>query len=132
MRLHVANAFSFQPPGFFKALYQFTSSAVTNRDHAPEAVTALVGLGSNTIVEALGLVTRIWDSIADPNLMTLEPRGDVLRVTLFTRTTSRYRPPSARARPARRTWCSTSATKPLISGGWLPRESSIGDVTAAS
>ena len=85
MRLHVANAFSFQPPGFFKALYQFTSSAVTNRDHAPEAVTAvtaLVDLGSNTIIEAFGLVTRIWDRIVDPNLMTRAPRGDVLRVTL--------------------------------------------------
>jgi hypothetical protein len=80
--IHVANAFSFQPPGFFKALYQFTSSALTNREHPPAAVAALVDLGSSTFTEALGLVTRIWDSIGEPNLMTLEPRGEVLRITL--------------------------------------------------
>jgi len=80
--IHVANAFSFQPPGFVKALYQFTSSALTNRDHPPAAVAALVDLGSSAASQELGLVTRIWDSLGDPNLMTLEPRGDVLRVTL--------------------------------------------------
>lgn len=80
--IHVANAFSFQPPGFVKALYQLTSSALTNRDHPPEAVAALVDLGTTAASEELGLVTRIWDSVGDPNLMTLEPRGDVLRVTL--------------------------------------------------
>jgi hypothetical protein len=80
--IHVANAFSFQPPGFMKALYQFTSSALTNREHPPEAVAALVDLGTIAFTEVLGLVTRIWDSIGDPNLMTLEPRGEVLRVTL--------------------------------------------------
>lgn len=80
--IHVANAFSFQPPGFFKAMYQFTSSALTNREHPPEAVAALVDLGAATFTEVLGLVTRLWDSLGDPNLMTLEVRGELLRVTL--------------------------------------------------
>lgn len=80
--IHVANAFSFQPPGFLKALYQFTSSALTNRDHPPEAVAALVDLGTTSFTEVLGFVTRIWDSIGDPNLMTLEPHGENLRVSL--------------------------------------------------
>jgi hypothetical protein len=80
--IHVANAFSFQPPGFFKALYQFTSSALTNRDHPPKALAALVDLGTSTFTEVLGFVTRIWESIGDPNLMTLEPHGEALRVTL--------------------------------------------------
>ena len=92
---HVANAFSFQPPGFFKALYQFTSSALTNREHPPEALAALVDLGSRSFSEVLGLVTRIWDSIGEPNLMTLEPRGEVLRVTL--RVYDLDLPPSERA-----------------------------------
>ncbi|MGH8701961.1 MAG: alkaline phosphatase D family protein [Burkholderiales bacterium] len=80
--IHVANAFSFQPFGFTKCLYQFTSSALTNREHPPEAVAALVDLGSATFTEVLGLVTRIWDSLGDPNVMMLEPRGQALRVTL--------------------------------------------------
>ncbi len=80
--IHVANAFSFQPPGFTKALYQFTSSALTNREHPPAAVAALVDLGSATYTEVLGFVTRIWESLGDPNIMTIEPRGELLRVTL--------------------------------------------------
>ena len=80
--IHVANAFSFQPIGFTKALYQFTSSGLTNREHPPEAVAALIDLGSATFSEVLGLVTRIWDSLGDPNLMTIEARGQALRVTL--------------------------------------------------
>lgn len=80
--IHVANAFSFQPLGFTKVLYQFTSSAITNRDHPPAAVAALVDLGATTFSEVLGFVTRIWDSLGDPNVMTVEPVGDVLRVTL--------------------------------------------------
>ena len=80
--IHVANAFSFQPFGFTKALYQFTSSAITNRDHPPAALAALVDVGATTFSEVLGFVTRIWDSLTSPNIMTLTPVGDVLRVTL--------------------------------------------------
>lgn len=92
--IHVANAFSFQPPGFFRTLYQFTSSALTNREHPPEALAALVDLGAHSFSEVLGLVTRIWESIGEPNLMTLEPRGDVLRVIL--RVFDLDQPPSER------------------------------------
>ena len=80
--IHVANAFSFQPFGFTKALYQFTSSAITNRDHPPAAVAALVDLGSTTFSEELGFVTRIWDTLTSPNVMTITAVGDVLRITL--------------------------------------------------
>jgi hypothetical protein len=45
-------------------------------------VAALVDLGTASFSEVLGLVTRIWDSLGDPNLMTIEPRGEILRVTL--------------------------------------------------
>ena len=96
--IHVANAFSFQPFGFTKCLYQFTSSALSNREHPPAAVAALVDLGTATFTEVLGFVTRIWDSLEDPNLMTLEPRGEVLRVTL--RVYDLEAPAAERDRPA--------------------------------
>jgi hypothetical protein len=80
--IHVANAFSFQPFGFAKALYQFTSSALTNREHPPAAVAALVDLGATSFSEVLGFVTRIWDSLTSPNLVTVAPLGDLLRITL--------------------------------------------------
>jgi hypothetical protein len=96
--IHVANAFSFQPFGFTKCLYQFTSSALSNREHPPAAVAALVDLGSTTFTEVLGFVTRIWDSLEDPNLMTLEPKGEVLRVTL--RVYDLEAPAAERDRPA--------------------------------
>ena len=96
--IHVANAFSFQPFGFTKCLYQFTSSALSNREHPPAAVAALVDLGSTTFTEVLGFVTRIWDSFEDPNIMTLEPIGDVLRVTL--RVYDLEAPAGERDRPA--------------------------------
>lgn len=80
--IHVANAFSFQPIGFTRALYQFTSSALSNREHAPEFLSALTDVSRSTYSEALGLVTRIWETVVDPNLITLEPRNDLLRVCL--------------------------------------------------
>lgn len=80
--IHVANAFSFQPFGFTKALYQFTSSAITNREHPPAAVAALVDVGATTFSEVLGFVSRIWDTLTSPNVMTISPLGDVLRITL--------------------------------------------------
>ena len=30
----------------------------------------------------LGLVTRLWDSVGDSNIMTIEPRVEALRITL--------------------------------------------------
>jgi hypothetical protein len=80
--IHVANAFSFQPMGFTKALYQFTSSALTNRQHPPELLAALVDVGTATFTEVLGLVTRIWDSVVDPNYLSVAPHNGALRVTL--------------------------------------------------
>jgi hypothetical protein len=80
--IHVANAFSFQPPGFAKCLYQFTSSALTNRDHPPALLAALIDVGRTSMSGTLGLVTRIWESLGDPNVMTVEPHGGYLRISL--------------------------------------------------
>ena len=39
-------------------------------------------VGATTFSEVLGFVTRIWDTLTSPNIMTLTPVGNVLRVTL--------------------------------------------------
>lgn len=78
--IHVANAFSFQPPGFGKCLYQFTSSALTNRDHPPGLLAALIDVSRISTSSTLGFVTRIWESLSDPNLMTVEPRHGSLQI----------------------------------------------------
>lgn len=80
--IHVANAFSFQPPGFGKCLYQFTSSALTNREHPPGLLAALIDVGRTSTSSTLGFVTRIWESLSDPNLMTVEPRHGSLQICL--------------------------------------------------
>ncbi|MES9883422.1 MAG: alkaline phosphatase D family protein [Sedimenticola sp.] len=41
--IHLANAFTFQPPGFAKPIYQLTTSAITNRQSPPAIVTSLGG-----------------------------------------------------------------------------------------
>jgi hypothetical protein len=38
--------------------------------------------GPTTFSEVLGFVTRIWASLSAPNVMTIAPVGDVLRITL--------------------------------------------------
>jgi len=80
--IHVANAFSFQPPGFGKCLYQFTSSALSNRDHPPGLLAALIEVGRTSTSSTLGFITRIWESLSDPNVMTVEPRHGSLQICL--------------------------------------------------
>lgn len=80
--IHVANAYSFQPPGFGKCIYQFTSSALTNRDHPPGLLAALVEVGQTSTSSILGFITRIWESASDPNVMTVEPHHGNLRICL--------------------------------------------------
>ena len=39
-------------------------------------------MGTATFTEVLGLVTRIWDSVVDPNYLSVAPHNGTLRVTL--------------------------------------------------
>ncbi|BDD05617.1 alkaline phosphatase D family protein [Aureibacter tunicatorum] len=80
--IHVANLFAFQPMGFSRALYQVTTSALTNREHPSEMLNELVQVGTETFSEELGLVTRIWPTISDPNFLTIEPEGENLKLVL--------------------------------------------------
>jgi len=80
--IHVSNMFSFQPLGFTKALYQVTSSALSNREHPNDTLNDIIQIGSTAWSEALGLVSRIWPTISDPNIILLKPKGTYLEVSL--------------------------------------------------
>jgi hypothetical protein len=56
--IHLSNAFTFQPPGFAKPVYQITTSALTNRESAPEQVTKYGGQDTDwsTLVDMLSYV----------------------------------------------------------------------------
>lgn len=80
--IHVANMFAFQPWGFTRALYQVTSSALSNRDHPDETLNEVIQVGTESWSEALGLISRIWPTVSDPNIVLLKPRGNNLEVQL--------------------------------------------------
>lgn len=56
--IHLSNAFTFQPPGFAKPIYQITTSALTNRQSAPELLTKIGGQDTDwsVLVDQLGYV----------------------------------------------------------------------------
>ncbi|WP_439182720.1 alkaline phosphatase D family protein [Carboxylicivirga taeanensis] len=80
--IHVANLFSFQPLGFTRALYQVTTSALTNREHPSELLNDLLQVGTEAWSEALGLITRIWPTVSEPNILKIEPVGQDLQLSL--------------------------------------------------
>lgn len=80
--IHVANAFTFQPMGFRKALYQITSSALTNRQHMPDIASDLLAIGTEAFSDTLGVITRVWQEVSDPNLLVISNNGDYLRFEL--------------------------------------------------
>jgi hypothetical protein len=57
--IHVASAFTFQPPGFISPLYQITTSALTQRSHPPEILAPLLYLDDRVYSETMGLVQRL-------------------------------------------------------------------------
>ncbi len=80
--IHVANLYSFQPLGFQRALYQVTTSALTNRSHPSDKLNELIQVSTEVSTEALGVITRIWQTISDPNFLKIEPEGQFLKLTL--------------------------------------------------
>ena len=80
--IHTANLFSFQPPGFTRALYQVTSSALTNRVFPPDWANEIIQVGSTAFSETLGVINRLWPTVSDPNLLLLEPVNNRLRLVL--------------------------------------------------
>ncbi|MCH4822620.1 alkaline phosphatase D family protein [Gramella lutea] len=80
--IHVANLYSFQPMGFQRALYQVTTSALTNRSHPSDRLNELIQVSTEVSTEALGVITRIWQTVSDPNFLKIEPDGQFLKLTL--------------------------------------------------
>jgi hypothetical protein len=73
--IHVANAFEIHVEGARRPVYQLTSSAITNRVHPPGIVGSLADIGNSTFIEGVGFVRRIWDTVTDPNYITMRIGG---------------------------------------------------------
>jgi PhoD-like phosphatase len=67
--IHLANAFTFQPVGFSRPLWQITSSALTTRSHLAEPLRSLLGLPRHSEDTLLGPVKRVWDDVTEPNVL---------------------------------------------------------------
>ena len=80
--IHIANAFSVQPPGFGKPIYQLTTSALSNRTHVEPYVQELIGVGSDAETEVLGVVKRIWGDVIEPNILLIESDGNSMKFSL--------------------------------------------------
>lgn len=80
--IHVANAYTFQPIGFTKVMYQITTSALTNRQHMPKIASELLSVGTQAFSDVLGVVTRVWEEVSDPNVMIVSNHGEYLRFEL--------------------------------------------------
>jgi len=80
--IHVANAFEIWPPGFPRPFYHVTSSAITNRDHAPDLLSVLAQLDRVETHPELGLIRRLWDEITDPNVLCIRTTAGKAEITL--------------------------------------------------
>ena len=67
--IHVANAFTFQPAGFSRPLWQITSSALTTRAHLVEPLRVIITLPQHSVDSLLGPVERIWSDVTEPNVL---------------------------------------------------------------
>jgi len=82
--IHVGNAFTFQPKGFSKPLWQITSSALTTRAHLIAPLRAIITLPKHSVDSLLGPVERIWEDITDPNFLHCQLVDNKLVFTLHT------------------------------------------------
>jgi hypothetical protein len=70
--IHVANAFEIHVTGALAPIYQVTTSAITNRQHAPELVALLTEIGDEEYIDGIGTVSRLWDTVTEPNVLFVE------------------------------------------------------------
>ena len=80
--IHISNAFSFQPPGFRRACYQITSSALTNRKRLPGWIEQRIEIEDRANSDILGNITRIWTNESNPNFVTVRERNGLLDIHL--------------------------------------------------
>jgi hypothetical protein len=67
--IHVANAFELHIPGAPAPIHQLTTSAITNREHAPELVALITEIGDEEYIDGVGAVRRLWDTVTAPNAL---------------------------------------------------------------
>lgn len=80
--VHISNAFSFIPPGFTRACYQITTSAITNRQHLPAPLGVLFETGTWDFSSSLGIISRIWINERNPNFLQIKERDGLLDLHL--------------------------------------------------
>lgn len=74
--IHISNAFTFQPEGFEKPIYQITSSALTNRVSISETVSNLMSvdgpLSFSKKSEDFGKINRLWHEGTYQNFLSID------------------------------------------------------------
>ncbi len=88
--IHVANAFTFQPPRFPKPCYQLTTSALTNREHLSELGSKFLSVGDAAYSDVIGEINRLWDEIQDPNFLDINLTPTNLTASLYVYNTEKH------------------------------------------
>lgn len=70
--IHVAQAYTIEMPGLAAPVFQLTSSAITNRTHPSEFLAALIEVSRDEYIPGVGLVSRVWPTVSDPNILTID------------------------------------------------------------
>ncbi len=86
--IHISNAFTFQPDGFNKPLYQVTSSALTNNPPggSEEGILNLLNidgpLSFNAKSKDFGKMERLWSETKKQNFLTIEADNNAIKLHL--------------------------------------------------
>jgi hypothetical protein len=84
--IHVANAFSAQPEGFAKPIYQVTTSPLTNRGTLSDSVVGFLSadwpLDAITSEGLFGEVRRLWQEASFQNFLEIDATAEDLRLCL--------------------------------------------------
>jgi hypothetical protein len=83
--IHVANAFSFKPSGFSTQLYQVTSSALTNPQHAPKIIRELIHIPGGPFYNGnlFGIVERLWPDVDEQNFLHIKVAPSGIQFLLY-------------------------------------------------
>ena len=84
--IHISNAFTYQPKGFKKPLYQVTSSAITNRTTG-DLGSDLISTGGPLSIgskqsEDFGKVNRLWHEGEYQNFLTMDATPEAIKLRL--------------------------------------------------
>ncbi len=84
--IHISNAFTFQPHGFRKPLFQITSSAFTNDPPGEEMLMSIITadgpLDAGTESEDFGRIKRLWHEGKKQNFLTIEADAEKIVLSL--------------------------------------------------